>query len=361
VVAYTGAADCGYAPDCTAYMRACQDGLSALLTHGAAAFFETIPQLREKGLWDPAPHAPNATPWRPFLGLGLPLVNQRSVQFFHYPPIRLLEGTQDYLRDPVPTRWEHLLWVNGVERADVALYESVMDCVPIAADDDQGSGPYAHIPATIPYFSSYQAGRLRSLLVRAPGTPDVTLPVVAYGGKAVPQFNKLFGTTLSVAQSAAVTQNVIPGRRTAVLGTGHPYNFYFQAQQAGYDEEQLYYVGNGRLTPRVALAGSPEREKVVRIALDDLVAARWQIRMAAQPGADPVAMLDTCRTECGLVRGSTGWSLPADGPLRALADYLTDYHGSLLYPHYNSDDPQLKLLYQYQTEWPTMRHPIPAV
>jgi len=353
---------------CAEYGRHCQVGLSSLLTHGAAAFFGTIPKLCELGMWDPLPRAPNATPWRPFLGIGLPLVNQKAVQFFHYPPIRLLQGTQDYLADPVPSRWEHLLWVNGVDRADVPLYESVIDCAPIAADDDQGSGPFAHIPPTVPYFSQYQADQLRALLERGRNDFGVTPPVVAYGGKAVPQFNKLFGTSLTTAQSAAVTGNVIPGRRTAVLGTGHPYNFYYQAQQARHDDDPAhYYVGNGHLTPEVAERGSAAREKVVRIAVDDLVAARWQIRMAARPDADPVEMLDSCRAECGLERqtgqGGQGgtWTLQVSGPLRDLAEYLTDYHGSLLYPDYGSDDPQAALRYQYSTEWPVMRHPSPAV
>ncbi len=347
--------------DCSDYQRYCQVGLSSLLTHGASAFFETIPKLRELGLWDPLPRAPNAKPWRPFLGIGLPLVNQRAVQFFHYPPIRLLEGTRDYLKDPVPTRWEHLLWVNGVERDDVSLYESVIDCAPIAADDDQGSGPFAHMPPTVPYFSQYQSDQLRALLERGRNEYGVTPPVVALGGKAVPQFNKLFGTSLSTTLSTAVTGNVIPGRRTAVLGTGHPYNFYYQAQQAGHDNDpDHYYVGTGRLTPEVAQAGAA-RERLVRIAVDDMVAARWQIRMAAQPGADPAEVLDSCRAECGLERQGAGWVLQASGPLRDLAEYMTNYHGSLLYPYYNNPDSQLALRYQFATEWPIMRHPLPAV
>ncbi|GAB2863046.1 hypothetical protein GCM10027277_34620 [Pseudoduganella ginsengisoli] len=361
-VAYSGDAA---RSDCSEYGSRCQTGLSSLLTHGASAFFDTIPKLRELGMWDPLPRAPNAKPWRPFLGIGLPLVNQKAVQFFHYPPIRLLEGTQNYLADPVPTRWEHLLWVNGVERDGVSLYESVIDCAPIAADDDQGSGPFAHIPPTVPYFSQYQADQLRALLERGRSEFGVTPPVVAYGGKAVPQFNKLFGTNLSTAQSAAVTGNVIPGRRTAVLGTGHPYNFYYQAQQARHDDDPAhYYVGNGHLTPEVAERGSAAREKVVRIAVDDLVAARWQIRMAAQPDADPVDMLDKCRADCGLQRQDgqgSQWVLQAAGPLRDLAEYLTDYHGSLLYPDYGSSDAQAALRYQYRTEWPEMRHPSPAI
>ena len=360
-VQYSGSLDVR-AGACVEYGRYCQVGLSSLLTHGASAFFSTIPTLRELGMWDPLPRAPKATPWRPFLGIGLPLVNQKAVQFFHYPPIRLLQGTQDYLADPVPSRWEHLLWVNGVARDDVSLYESVIDCAPIAADDDQGSGPFAHIPPTVPYFSQYQADQLRALLERGRSDFGVTPPVVAYGGKAVPQFNKLFGTSLSTAQSAAVTGNVIPGRRTAVLGTGHPYNFYYQAQQARHDDDPAhFYVGNGRLTPEVAERGSAAREKVVRIAVDDLVAARWQIRMAATPDADPVAMLDTCRAECGLEQQGSQWTLQAAGPLRDLAEYLTDYHGSLLYPDYGSDDPQKALRYEFSTEWPVMRHPSPAI
>jgi hypothetical protein len=200
------------------------------------------------------------------------------------------------------------------------------------------------MPPTVPYFSQYQSDQLRALLERGRSDYGVTPPVVALGGKAVPQFNKLFGTSLTTGLTTAVTDLVIPGRRTAVLGTGHPYNFYYQAQQAGHDSQ-----------PGAA------RERVVRIAVDDLVAARWQIRMAAQPGADPAEVLDACRAECGLEQQGAGWVLQAAGPLRDLAEYLTDYHGSLRYPDYNSSDPQAALRYEFKTPWPVMRHPAPAI
>ncbi|MBA5687414.1 hypothetical protein [Rugamonas apoptosis] len=360
VVHYDGACSA----TCEAYRQHCQSGLSSLLTHGADAFFNTIPSLQAAGTWDPYSRQPDCPPtyrpWRPFLGLGLPLVNQKSVQFFHYPPVRLLEGTRDYLVDPVPSRWEHLLWVNGVERDTLALYESVLDCAPIAAEDDQGSGPHAGIPAVLDNFSRYQRDQLRALLAATDGA--VTLPVVAYGGKAVPQFNKVFNTALPTnGQGAIVTDKVIAGRKTAVLATGHPYNFYYQAQEKDSNDPAHFYVGCGRLRPAVSVPNSAAREAVLFIAAQDLAAARWQIKMAANPAGDAAAVFDACRHACGISKAGATWSVPADSPLRPLLEYLVDYHGSLCYPHYQDPDQQQALLYQFRTPWPEMRHPLPAV
>src|SRR5205823_1550959 len=110
--------------------------------------------------WDP-----QGAGWRFFLPLGMPLLNQRSLQFFHYPPIRLLETMQDYLNDPVPVRWEELLAANGVAaEAERPLYEAVVDATPIAAPDDQGTqtlpdGTTVHL-IPIDYFHEYQKAQV---------------------------------------------------------------------------------------------------------------------------------------------------------------------------------------------------------
>ena len=97
--------------------------------------------------------------WRPFFGHGLPIVEPRCVQLFHYPPLRLLQKYRDYLDDPVPRKVEILLVANQsfddlLAQSDkpaselqnkppyrLALYERVIDSCPVAAPDDQGSKP----------------------------------------------------------------------------------------------------------------------------------------------------------------------------------------------------------------------------
>ena len=111
--------------------------------------------------WDPelSIHHRQELAWRPFFGHGLPIVEPRCVQLFHYPPLRLLQKYRDYLDDPVPRKVEILLVANQsfddlLAQSDkpaselqnkppyrLALYERVIDSCPVAAPDDQGSKP----------------------------------------------------------------------------------------------------------------------------------------------------------------------------------------------------------------------------
>ena len=104
--------------------------LSAFLTDGWQAY-ERVQQLKTKAkttwpegelrdgrkwkvkqntVWDPM----ETGKWRFFLPLGMPVLRQRTLQFFHYPPLRLLDPMQDYLNDPVPARLMELQKANGV-------------------------------------------------------------------------------------------------------------------------------------------------------------------------------------------------------------------------------------------------------
>ena len=57
------------------------------------------PELKDR-MWDPL----GTGSWRYFLPLGMAMLNQKAVNFFHYPPMRLLDEMRDYLDDPVPVR-----------------------------------------------------------------------------------------------------------------------------------------------------------------------------------------------------------------------------------------------------------------
>jgi hypothetical protein len=290
--------------------------LPQFLANGWDALRNIVPQLQAEGRWDPQ----KTGQWRFFLPFGLAMVNQRSLQFFHYPPIRLLETMQDYLNDPVPVRWAELLEANGVANdADAWLYETVVDATPIAAPDDQGSKtngtptPDKHwglIP--IQYFTEYQKAQVRLLLNTAPNSDDYTIPIVVYGSHPNDVFGQLYGVKTGV--NVAATAKIIPGKRTAVLGANHPYRFYAQCQ-IGNGED----VGSGHIIPS-------QCQSAVSVMIQDLIVARWQKVMADDPTRDPDAVLAEC---------TTYWHEPQRA---AQICALVQHQGSLSYPDPKSLD-----------------------
>ena len=209
--------------------------LPKLLNIGLKALNDVFPKLDKDGKWDPE----DTGKWRFFLPLGLPMVKQKSLQFFHYPPIRLLDPMQDYLQDPVPVRWEELLMANGlITKAQTRFYETVIDATPIAAPDDQGSKvpknkdkfKYGLIP--IEYFTQYQKDLVELLLNDSAFDSEFTIPIVIYGKHPREEFETVFlkdtGQKLGINKVAIA--EIIPGKKTAVLAANHPYRFYAQGQ-----------------------------------------------------------------------------------------------------------------------------------
>ncbi len=168
--------------------QAYSDVVPKFLAIGADAWHKVIPRLKSNGQWDPH----NTGKWHFFMPHGLPMLSQLSLQFFHYPPVRLLEQ-QDYLADPVPYRWEQLLETVGIDADNAPLYERVIDGAPIAAPDDQG----IFIP--IDAFADYQTAMVKLMLeqMTAPGA-TFTPPVVVFGIPAMARFEKLFGVNLDI-------------------------------------------------------------------------------------------------------------------------------------------------------------------
>jgi hypothetical protein len=279
-----------------------------------------IPRIKAAGKWDPDPDAdPGYRPWRFFLPMGMAMVSQKSLQFFHYPPIRLLETFQDYLYDPVPFRWNELLIANGVSRAaDLPLYQTVMDATPIAAEDDQGSKEsskgdpkWGLIP--IQYFPDYQRAQVNLLLNSASSSDYYTIPIVVYGGHPKSIFSELYGVKMGV--NVAATANIVPGKKTPVLGANHPYLFYYIAQSKGSDAG----VGSGTLI-------AANCQEAVSIMKQDLVVARWQTVMAADPSQNPQTIL---------ADATQYWN---DGARAAQVCGLVEHQASLLYPDPKSLD-----------------------
>lgn len=293
--------------------------LPQFLDNGWNALSTVIPQLKADGRWDPSPDGDPKLyrPWRFFMPHGMAMINQMSLQFFHYPPIRLLESLQDYLNDPVPVRLQELQSANGVPTADLPLFNTVMDCTPIAATDGQGSAPipakdkkkvdphWGRIP--IQFFHEYQRSQVNLLLNPAPNNDYYTVPIIVYGSHPTETFNILYGTNLSPMKVATV--NIIPGRQTPVLASSHPYVFYASAQ--GFDT-----VGSGKfLSPK-------DCQHSVGVMRKDLIVTRWQKVLTDDPTLDPQEVLDDCTAYwedhsrqaeiCALVRhqGSLTYSDP---------------------------------------------------
>lgn len=307
--------------------------LPRLLAIGLKALNEVFPTLKSKdtGRWDPE----NTGKWRFFLPLGLPMVKQKSLQFFHYPPIRLLDPMQDYLQDPVPVRWEELLIANGVKtKAETRLYETVIDATPIAAPDDQGSSKSdiankfktGLIP--IEYFTEYQKSLVELLLNDSHSESKFTIPIVIYGSHPRKEFEDVFLPKLEAGEkprlgvNKTVIANIIPGKKTPVLAANHPYRFY-AAGQISETNPKEYFVGCGKLVPdneRNPKDATPES-----IMKADLASARWQILMAEDPSQCPKKLIDSCIEY---------WE---DETQLTQVNQLVAHQGSLFYPDPNSE------------------------
>ncbi len=250
-------------------------------------------------IWDPQGNG-----WRFMPPLGLPMLNQRSAQLFHYPPMNLLDPSQDYLDDAVPTRWAELMQANGVQSMDdIVLYERLIDCAPIAAGDDQGQY-ISQVLTPTNYFRDYQLAQFALMLTPSASEPTFTIPLIVCGGPPRAVFGALFSVTLGVNQ--AMTVQIVPGMQTPVLGANHPYYFYAQAQ--GFST-----VGSGIMLPANC-------QKAQQIMQQDLIAARWQIAMAANPSQSPTDALAAC---------AAYWQAPAQA---ATICAMVQHEGTLFYP-----------------------------
>ena len=298
--------------------------LPVFLQNGWEAIQDVVPKIQAAGAWDPSPNPtpPPYHPWQPFLPHGMALLSQKAVQFFHYPPIRLLVFNQDYLDDPVPVRCAEMLSVNQVADEDRDLFNVVIDACPIGAEDNQGSKPggdpeWGLIP--IQYFHDYQRAQVTTLLSDSPSHPGYTVPLIVYGAHPRDTFNELYGLSLRTGQ--ATLAEIIPGKKTPVMAMTHPYVFYGTAQ--GFD-----HVGSGvMIDPKSATA---QMQK-------DLAATRWLKQMADDPTQDPSAVLSSSLKY---------WQDPAQA---GMVDALVQHQGSLYY----SDPTTLKFEFLVPLKLPT--------
>jgi len=255
--------------------------------------------------------------WRFFLTLGVGLVSHKTLQFFHYPPRRLLDPLRDSMKDPVTLRCRELLVANGVDSNDTHLYETRINSTPIAAPDDQGTNftPPANpvwgglIP--VGYFRQFERDMIRTLL-KPHGNSGYTIPMTAYGKDPRQRFGGIF---LDPDHAMIIEVIVIDGLKlkTPILGSNHPYRFYWEAQaDPKYGKGE---VGSGKMLP-----GS--MEICTKLQQDDLAVVRWQVKMAEDPTQDPWKVIadaqaywkDPARKEkvCALVKrhGSLTYKTP---------------------------------------------------
>lgn len=212
---------------------------------------------------------PPNTGWQFYLPLGLPMLNQRAVQFLHFPPDYTLTN-RDYLDSETSGYWEELLKANGVPVPELALYETVVDRKPIATDDK-------HPPNTKKHdFDDYVTGMLRRLLLPATGAADRTLPVLAGGAPARDFTNTFPGMRLALPPDgksqpgpACLGTIVEDGRRSWALATYHPCVFVELAEDGD---------------------DSPAQDHLRQ----DLIACRWHVQMATTPSRAGDDVLKEC-------------------------------------------------------------------
>lgn len=282
--------------------------LPGLLQIGLEAHERIEKVVKPNGKWDPT----KTKDWRFFLTLGVGIANFRTLQFFHYPPARLLNPLRDSMQDPVTVRCRDLLQANGVvydrennQRNETRLYETRINSTPIAAPDDQGSPqpPYrkgvkpdpisrGYIP--VEYFTDFQMKMIQLFLHPHPTVDGYTIPMIVYGRNPRRQ---LAGQWMG-PDCAAVLQMLpaVKGSwqpsvdgdnylKTPVLGSNHPYLFYAKAQ---IDKKRKWEVGSAHLVPENV-------DACVSVMQDDLAVTYWQVKMAENPAQDPWAVVKVGR------------------------------------------------------------------
>lgn len=224
----------------------------------------------------PSPPDPRGVSFLPPFGLAIK--NTKAVQLLHYPPSETLLFW-DYLYSPTNRRWETLLEHNGGFLGQEELLESIVDLVPICADGGD-SGTQALRPWTDGQpggtaFGNYITAML-TLLLSPSGSGQSTAPIIGFGGPVLEWLEAVYQpvdiSPVVNAESdklqplSLFTQSILgQGQITPILCANHPALF-------------MYYKPS-------------QKDHFMTILLQDLTAARWQIKMAQNPGADPVETL----------------------------------------------------------------------
>ena len=155
-------------------------------------------------------------------------------------------------------------------------------------------------------FHGYQRAQVALLLNTSSVNADYTVPIVVYGAHPLATFNDLYGWTLGNNQ--VTVAGIMPGKKTPVMATTHPYVFYGRAQ--GFDA-----IGSGKLVDATGATAQ---------MISDLAVAGWLKRMSDNPTQDPQA---------ALAASQTYWKDPAQA---ATVKALVQHQGSLKYSDPNT-------------------------
>jgi hypothetical protein len=205
----------------------------------------------------------NRAQMRFLLPAGLSMVNTRSVQLLHFPPLETLVY-QDYLYSPTNRRWENLLGYNHLNRNHIPELETIVDCVPIAAPGDDMKGIQPFNNSFTPYVKKMLAARLmirNNIPVVAYGEPVMDWLKIAYPGQISATLTPLSLVELDILET---------GVKTPVLCANHPSKY-------------LYYTDDHK---------KEDFEKKKEMMTQDLIAAGWQVKMVQEPGSSPSRVLD---------------------------------------------------------------------
>ena len=221
------------------------------------------------------------------------------------------------MMDPVTLRCRDLLRANGVPVNETKFYETRVNSTPIAAPDDQGTNfsvaadPVIGGLIPIGYFRDFEIQMIQTM-IKPHKVQGYTIPMTAYGRDPIQQFGGLF-----LGPDQAMVIEVLPGLKTPVLGSNHPYRFFGQAQTTR-NPQPGQVIGSGQMLP-----GDAVMQACRSIQQDDLAVVRWQVQMANDPSLDP---WDTIR------ESQAFWKAPEQ---QERVELLIKRHGSLTYDDYS--------------------------
>ena len=169
------------------------------------------------------------------------------------------------------------------------------------------------------------------LLNESPAASGYTVPIVVYGSHPLQTFNSLYSTNLK--NYAPAVLEIIPGFKTPVLASSHPYVFYGVAQ--GFDT-----VGSGVFLPPYQDKNGdwhyPIEDATAQMQ-KDLAVAGWLKAMSDDPSQDVAAVWSAM---------SAQW-LGADQ--QPTVNALVTHQGSLFY----KDKDTLAFKFNQPLVWPT--------
>jgi len=247
-------------PNIAGFATAVEQFVSAGMTALAASR-----AINTRGVWNPL--------WRFMLPVGLAMLNHRCVELLHFPPEYVLERDRDYLLANTIIRWGECLTLNGADTDLIDQYQTTIDIAPVGASSNAGSA----IEATLGDYSDYSS-YINALLLNWTTISKENVgvkPLVAFGSPVRRWLHQTYlpdRPSLRVLDAGFIT---IAGRSIPFAIANHP-SFFYDA------------IENKDAVPPL------NYDQLAEIMRQDLVVARWQVLMAANPVLSPVDLMQDC-------------------------------------------------------------------